>query len=176
MSSFGVLFSLSEEDVSELKSFEYDDDRLNYLQDVIEVTYYDRFPDKIAELDTSWDTLHRSLTNGKLGWTNGVYPLNHVILAGELLYSGEDYIMSLKTPEQVIEIAIAVQRVTKEDLKRGYQRIDSSTYGFPLNKENFDYTWDYFSDSKEFWNTAAIDNRYVLFTVDQLGYIKAEIC
>ena len=167
MSCLGVLFSLEEKEVNKLKSFKSDDDRLDYLQQEIEAIYFEDFPERVAELDKSWDAIHRSLTDGKLGYTNGSFPLNHVILGGEIIYFSDDYIMTIKTPEQVRQIAIAIDKVDNESLRTAYYKIDENDYGFPLSKDDFEYTRDWFDGSKEFWKLAATEKRFVLFTADQ---------
>lgn len=167
MSCLGVLFSLSEKEIAKLKSFKDDEDRLDYLETEIEETYLGKFRDKAAELDKSWDALHRALTDGKLEWDNGSYPLNHVILGGELLYSEDDYIMSLKTPKDVKLISEAIQPIDKEKFREMYFKINEDDYGFSVNEEDFEYTWSWFESTKEFWKNAALEKRYVLFTVDQ---------
>lgn len=167
MACLGVLFSLDEKTVSKLKAFKSDEDRLEFLQEDIEETIMGNEPERFAEFDKSWDALHRSLTDGKLEWTNGTYPLNHVILGGQQIYHEDDYIMSLKTPEQVKEIAAAIEAISVEDLRIGYNKIDSKNYGFDLTDEDFEYTWTWFKNSLEFWRKAASEKRFVLFTVDQ---------
>jgi Domain of unknown function (DUF1877) len=167
MACLGVLFSLDEETVSKLKSFESDEDRLDFLQEDIEENIMTNEPERFAEFDKSWDALHRSLTDGKFEWTNGTYPLNHVILGGQQIYFEDDYIMSLKTPEQVEKIAEAIVTISEEDLRKGYNKIDSKDYGFDLTDEDFEYTWTWFQDSLEFWKKAAFEKRFVLFTADQ---------
>jgi hypothetical protein len=167
MACLGVLFSLDEETVSKLKSFESDEDRLDFLQEDIEENIMTNEPERFAEFDKSWDALHRSLTDGKFEWTNGTYPLNHVILGGQQIYFEDDYIMSLKTPGQVEIIAEAIVTISKEDLRKGYNKIDSKDYGFDLTDEDFEYTWTWFQDSLEFWKKAAFEKRFVLFTADQ---------
>lgn len=166
MACLGVLFSLDEKIVKKLKSFKTDEKRLEYLQEDIEEVYFEQYPDKIAELDKAWDSIHRCLTDGKLEWENGDYPLNHIILGGELIYHEEDYIMSLKNPNQVQDIADNIDLVTEEILRIGYNKIDSQDYGFELTVEDFQYTVDWFRDSINFWKQAAKDKRYVLFTAD----------
>lgn len=165
----GVLFSLDEKTVSKLKSFKSDEDRLEFLQEDIEEAMMEIEPERFAELDKSWDGLHRSLTDGKFEWDNGTFPLNHVILGGQKIYYKDDYIMSLKTPEQVVEIAKAVENVTKDDLKKGYNQIelDDEEYAEFLSEEDFEYTWAWFKNSIEFWERAASEKRFVLFTADQ---------
>jgi hypothetical protein len=167
MSCLAVLFSLDEGEVNKLKSFSSDTDRLNYLQMEIEEKYFSEFPERVAELDKSWDALHRTLTDGKLEWRNGTFPLNHVILGGELLYRKDNYIMSLKIPLQVEEIAKAIESVAYDSFKADYYKIDKADYGFEPDEDDLEYTWTWFQASKEFWELAARERRYVLFTVDQ---------
>ena len=167
MGCLGVLFSLDENTISKLKSFESDEDRLDFLQEDIEENIMTNDPERFAEFDKSWDALHRSLTDGKFEWANGTYPLNHVILGGQQIYFEDDYIMSLKTPDQVENIAEAIVTITEEELRKGYNKIDSKDYGFDLTDEDFEYTWTWFQNSLEFWKKAASEKRFVLFTADQ---------
>ena len=108
MGCLGVHFALDEKTVRKLKSFRREADRLDYIQEELEETYIEEHPEWVAETDKAWDAIHRALTDGDLAWDNGGYPLNHVILGGELLYTGEDYVMRLKTPAQVKEVSAAL--------------------------------------------------------------------
>ena len=63
-------------------------------------------------------------------WDGGEYPLNHVVLAGELLYGETDYLMSLKAPQQVRDIAAALLAITEAEFRRRYFAIDAKSYGF----------------------------------------------
>ncbi len=165
MSCLGVLFSLDKKTVDRLKSFSDDEERLDFLQGDIEEIYFDENPEWVCELDKAWDAIHRTLTDGKLEWTNGVYPLNHFILGGEILYSQDDYIMTLKSPQQVSDIYNARAGVTAEMFRQKYFQIDKSIY--ETSDEDMEYTWEWFDQSREFWKRAAADGRYVLFTADQ---------
>jgi Domain of unknown function (DUF1877) len=167
MPYLGVLFSLDGNTVSQLKSFTADKDRLNFLQEEIEEKMMSDEPERFAEFGKSWDALHRSLTDGKLEWANTVFPFNHIILGGEQIYHQDDYIMSLKTPDQVTEIASAIGKISIEDLRKGYNTIDPKDYGMDLTDKDFEYTWTWFQDSLAFWKKASEEKRYVLFTVDQ---------
>jgi hypothetical protein len=102
-----------------------------------------------------------------LTWDGGEYPLNHVVLAGELLYTEPDYIMSLKSPEQVRDIAAALLGITEAKFRRRYFAIDPAAYGCPVNEEDFSYTWGWFQDIRRLYTRAAAEHRYVLFTADQ---------
>lgn len=74
--------------------------------------------------DKAWDAIHRCLTDGQLGYANGTYPLNATILGGQQLHDGDDYIISLLTPDQVTDVAVALAAVDRDMLWTGYQRID----------------------------------------------------
>ncbi len=167
MGCLGVHFALSKSEVDALKSLPDNQSRLSHLQEVIEEEYFADHPELMAENDKAWDAMHRSLADGKLTWEGGKYPLNHAVLGGELLYTDDDYIMSLKTPRQVVDVAAELPNITKLEFQKRYFAIDASEYGFPLSEEDFEYTWDYFSGVKELFIKAVEQNRFVLFTASQ---------
>lgn len=167
MSCLGVHFSLDEQTVNKLRSYKRESARLNYLQEKIEEEYFDIYPNWVYESDKAWDAIHRTLTDGNLAWENGNYPTNHIILGGELLYTKPDYIMSLKTPTQVEDVAQAINGITEDLFRIAYFKIDPEDYGFPLDEEDFNYTWDNFDAMRPFWIRAATEKRYILFSADQ---------
>lgn len=167
MSCLGVHFALTQPEVELLRSFEDEKDRLDHLKEVIEEQYFKQEPDFLAETDKSWDALHRCLSDGELMRDGGDYPLNHVVMGGEPLYFADDYIISLKSREQVQEISKALEQITEEELRRRYFKINSKTYPTPLSEEDFGYTWGWFEGVRELYKRAATANRYVLFTADQ---------
>src|SRR5690349_17902595 len=115
MSCLGVHFALTEKEAAHLRSLGDEQARLDHLQETIEETYFGEHPDLKAESDKAWDAMHRTLADGQLTWDGGEYPLSHVVLAGELLYTDSDYIMSLKTPQQVRDIATALPAITEAE-------------------------------------------------------------
>jgi hypothetical protein len=167
MGCLGVHFALTEDEVAHLRSLTDEQARLEHLQEVIETSYFEQHPDFKAESDKSWDAMHRVLADGLLSWDGGEYPLNHTVLAGELLYAGTDYIVSLKTPKQVRDIAAALPAITEAEFQRRYSAIDAESYGFPLTDEDFRYTWDWFQGVRDLYTRAAKEGRFVLFTADQ---------
>jgi len=150
MSCLGVHFALTEKEVAHLRSLDDEQDRLEHLQEVIEDHYLNHEKQFAAESDKSWDAMHRALSDGEMSWGGGDYPVNHTVLAGELLYTEPDYIMSLKTPQQVRDIAAALPGITEADFRRRYDAIDPKSYGFPLTDEDFRYTWDWFQGFETF--------------------------
>jgi Domain of unknown function (DUF1877) len=168
MSCLGVLFSISDKAVLKLQSFDSDYDRLDYFQLEIEEQILLKEPKRFAELDKAWDALHRSLTDGKLFFENGIFPNNSIVLGGVQLYlEDDDYIMSLKSPQKVQEIARVVNKIRKEDLRKGYDCINVASYGVELSDDDFEYTWAWFEKSIAFWQKAAEEKRHVLFVADQ---------
>src|SRR5262249_29548503 len=150
-----------------LRSLRDEQARLEHLQEVIEPHYFEEQPELIAECDKSWDAMHRALADGQLSWDGGEYPLNHVVLGGEPLYTDSDYIMSLKSPKQVRDIAAALPSITEAEFRKRYLSIDADSYGFPLTDEDFCYTWEWFQGVRELFRRASANGRSVLFTADQ---------
>ena len=111
--------------------------------------------------------MHRVLADGHLSWDGGKYPLNHAVLAGELLYTQTDYIISLKSPEQVRDIAVALPAITEEAFRERYFTIDAESYGSPLTEQDLAYTWEWFQGVRRLYRRAASEGRHVLFTADQ---------
>ena len=150
-----------------MHSLDDEEARIDHLQEVIEETYFENHPDLTAESDKAWDAMHRTLADGHLTWDGGEYPLNHVVLAGEPLYTESDYILSLKTPQQVRDIAAALPAITEAEFRRRYYAIDARSYSTPLSEEDFSYTLDSFQSVRDLYVRAAKEGRCVLFTADQ---------
>lgn len=167
MSCRGVHFALTKQQVEKLRSFKTDPERLQYLQEELEEDFIRNDPERMAETDKAWDAMHRCLSDGKLGYDNGEFPLNHLILGGEPLYFEDDHIMSLKTPDQVRRVAASLGLVTPQLMRERYFHIDPKDYGFPLTEEDYQYTCDWFTDLIPFYQKAAREGRYVLFTAEQ---------
>lgn len=167
MSCLGVHMALTEEDVAALRWVEDEQQRLTFFQEEIEEFYFTDPKTYVAESDKAWDAIHRTLTNGTLTCDEGAYPLSHVVLGGESLYSQPDYIMSLKNPQHARDIAAALRGISEVEFRKGYNAIDPTDYGHDLTDEDFDYTWPWFQNVRDLYRHAASEGRYVLFTADQ---------
>ena len=167
MSCLGVHFALTKEDVAALRAIADEQERLSFLQEDIEERYLAKPANYAAESDKSWDAMHRALSDGRLTWKGGTYPLNHAVLAGELLYTDSDYIMTLKDPAQVRDIANGLRPLTEVHFRARYDAIDRESYGSELTDEDFDYTRHWFQRVRELYERAANEGRFVLFTADQ---------
>lgn len=167
MSARGVHFSLSEDEVQELLRFDRDCERLDHVQEVIEEVYLEGQPERVAESDKAWDAIHRVLADWEVPAGSGLHSMANVVLGGESIYGDDDYVMSLKTPEQVAQAAVALERVEEHEFRRRYFSIDPAEYEGELSEQDFAYTWEWFQEVRQFWKRAADEGRYVLFTVDR---------
>jgi hypothetical protein len=167
MACRGVHFALTAPEVATLKQKPDDASRLEYLQEQVEETYFSRYPELLAESDKSWDALHRLLADGELTYDGGAYPLNHVVLGGEILYGGDDYIISLKSPQQVQEIDRALDQLSEAEFRSRYFALRGGSYEGDVGEEDFEYTWNWFQNVRALFKRAAGENRFVLFSVDQ---------
>ncbi len=168
MSCLGVHFALTIQEVDELRVLP-EEARVQCLREVIEPHYFEQNPMWVVESGESWDAMHRVLTDGQLEPDGGHYPLNHAILGGEALCSDfeVDYIMSLKTPAQVTDVALALADVSEEDFRERYLEIDREDYVEALSEEDLAFTWNTFQAVRDFYQRTAAEGRFVLFTADQ---------
>jgi hypothetical protein len=120
----------------------------------------------LCQLDKAWDAIHRSLTDGKLEWDNGMYPLNHAIIGGRQMYAGEDYVVAYVQPDQVKDVAKALGLVNEAALKRGYDAIDPSDYHYAGWEDDFEYMLGWYQYLPGFYQKAASAERAAIFTVD----------
>ena len=88
-------------------------------------------------------------------------------MGGKQLHKGDDYIISLVQSHEVLDVAEALEKITKEKLKEKYYRLAPEDYDGEIGEEDFEYTWDWFTDLPCLFKNAAADGRAVLFTVDQ---------
>ena len=167
MGCLGVHFALTADEAAMLKSFIADEERLEYVTDEVEEAYFADHEELMAQSDKAWDGMHRTLTDGRFAYDNGTYPLSHVIMGGEVVYGKSDYIMVLKTPSQVKDVARAVSPITEDEFKARYRKIDQRHCDWSLSEEDCDYTWDWFQGVRDLFQRAADKNRYVLFTASQ---------
>jgi hypothetical protein len=160
--TLGVHFAIDAEAADRLLTAADDDQVAALIEEIEEAIGVGH-----CDTDKAWDAIHRSLTDGCLGYGNGTFPLNAVILGGAQVYEGDDYIVSLLTPEQVREVAGAAAEVDQATLRAGYDRIDAEDYGPEFGDEDFAYTWSNYSDLVTFFQRAAEAGQHVIFTAAQ---------
>jgi|SRR5580765_676615 len=167
MGCLGAHFALDDRSMRKLRSFKSKQELLDYFIDEVEEDYFNTQSEWLAETDKSWDAIHRSLTDGQFGWNNGTYPLNHVIMGGERMYDGDDYILVLKTPHQIRDVATALAPLTRKQLRQGYSLINTENCDWEPSEEDFEYVWSFFPPLQQFFARAAAAERFVVFSADQ---------
>lgn len=167
MSCLGLHLALTEVEVATLKSISDSGERLDYLHEALEAKYLVEPMTYVAESDKAWDAMHRAFSDGLLSYEGGEFPLNHVVLGGERLHDSEDYLVSLKTPEQVKAISSALAALNETAFRSRYDSIDPQRYDGDIGEDDFQYTWSWLQEVRRLYLTAASEGRYVLFSADQ---------
>jgi hypothetical protein len=163
MACLGVHFALTDADVATLFDLDHEA-RLSYVRDVLEERELGG-PDA-AESDKAWDAMHRALGDGELTLDGGEYPLSHVVLGGESLYEGGDFLMTLKTVDEVKDIAQALRELSEAEFRQRYAHL-APDYDGEAGEEDCSYTWEWFQGVRDLYLRAAESGKSVLFTADQ---------
>jgi len=164
MSQRGVFFAVVDTDVVKLRGAASDPELLAIIQDDIEEKWDVEW---LFQTDKAWAGLHRCLTDGRLEFTNGTYPLNACVLGGEQLHQGDGYIVSLLTATQVRDVADGLAKIDRNWLRTRYFAIQEADYGAPLSEDDFAYIFQQgFAGLPEFFVKAAAAGRSMIFTVD----------
>jgi Domain of unknown function (DUF1877) len=163
MSQRGVYFALLPADVQKLRDAKNDQQLLAVIQDDIEERWDEEW---LFQTDKGWAAIHRCLTDGRLAYDNGEYPLRACVLGGEQLYEADDFVVSLLTPEQVGDLASALASIDKRWLRSRYDKLDPADYETPLHDDDFEYVWNCFVGLPEFFKRVTSAGRAMVFTVD----------
>ncbi len=54
-----------------------------------------------------------------------------------------------------------------DEFRQNYFRIDPEDYTFPVNQQDYEYTWYWFQGVRDLYYRAAEANRYILFSASQ---------
>jgi hypothetical protein len=163
MAARGVLFALDAKDAERLLACREDDEVMELVEEIEERWDLDH----LCELDKSWDALHRCFTDGDLSFENGEFPLSHVILGGVPLYGGDDYIVCYVDPDEVREVASALEPLGAQWLRARFATLTFADYQGAADAGDIAYTQVFLPGLQDFYRTAAENGRAVIFTVDQ---------
>ena len=163
MACRGVHFAITREQADRLVAAVGDDAIMAIVEEIEEV--WDA--DHLAESDKAWDAMHRCLTDGSLGAGHGPYPLSHCVLGPRQLHAGRHYIVSLVLPNEVRDVAEALQGITEAWFRERYATVLPKDYAPEYGSEDREYTWSNLESVRELFAKASATGRAVVFTVDQ---------
>jgi uncharacterized protein DUF1877 len=166
MACRGVFFALSSSDKERLLALKSDNERMDYIKEEIEEAWDEAH---LLQTDKAWDAIHRCLTDGTLTVRRSSNPLGKLIAGGIQLHSDtQTYVINLIESSELPELSTALKEVTKEWLKKRYDQLRSTDYPQEfISEEDWEYTWDWFSDIPEFVARTVAEGRSIIFTVDQ---------
>lgn len=140
--------------------------------------------DSFAETDVAWDAIHRCLgefppdtayfyeVSADAGaWARpeeyGTYPLKQCVLGGRRISDDDSrYIIRLIEPNEVVDLARALEPITKEWMRERYFYHCRGAWP-EFGEEDFEFTWEWFERLRTFLVRVAPTDRSVIFTVDQ---------
>jgi Domain of unknown function (DUF1877) len=164
MACRGVFFAITTAQGDSLYEASGDDEALMALIEAIEETWDES---NLAECDKAWDAMHRVLTDGQLEFGNGTYPLSHCVLGPRQLHEGDNYIVSLVTPEEVRDVSVSLREITQQWFEERYRAVVPKDYTPEYGEEDLRYTWTWFQGVRDLYAKAALEEKAMLFTVDQ---------
>lgn len=164
MSHLGVHFALSSKDLARLTKLTEPEALLDFITDDLEERYLNDH-EWAFETDKAWDAIHRCLTDGRLLYASGPFPLAYAVLGGRPLDVGDDYTACLASAARVRKVSKALKDVDEAWMRKRYRSLSKTDYG-ECSAEDFDYTWKSFQGLPAFFAKAAKAGRAVLFTTD----------
>jgi hypothetical protein len=177
----GAHFAITEQEAAKLEAFDKDADRENFVKEEIEVTWDERY---LVETDKAWDAIHRCLgefppdtpwfypvdpKHGAyaLAEDHGSYPLRLCVLGGKKIMDDEEnYFIRLIRPDEVIDIAAALEPIDKKAMRDRYFKHCKGAWP-EYGEEDSEYTWEYFQEVRDFFRRMAGNGRSIIFTADQ---------
>jgi hypothetical protein len=163
MSCLGVHFALTGKQATCLLSAHSDEQVLTIVKDDIEREWDEEW---LLETGHAWDAIHRCLTDGSLA-VNHATPLSRCILGGRQLYHAGDYIISFLPPAEASQVYQAMAEIDQEWFREKYFALDQAQTGYEVDEDDFEVTFGYFGELKQFFQKTAESGRAVIFTVDQ---------
>jgi hypothetical protein len=163
MPCLGVHFALTDEEANRLLAAGTDAAVINIVKEEIERRWDEEW---LQETGLAWDAIHHSLTDGTLEPKDSS-PLSKCVLGGRQLYHAHNYIVSYLNPNDTTEVFEAIKDIDRPWLEQKYYALDELQTGYGVDEDDFEITWSYFEELKNFFQRAAQHGRAVIFTVNQ---------
>ena len=124
---------------------------------------------RVLDSGTTWEAIHRCLTEGELDPAAGEFPLNHAILGGKQLYKGADSTAVLIRPDMTRFITNALDELDEAEVRPKFFALAGGTYARPIDEKHFMEMWRMIQDLRVFFDAAAENLEAVVFTAKLQG-------
>lgn len=121
--------------------------------------------DLVLECGTSWDPIHRALTDGTLNRDVEDFPLDHCVLGGRRLHEGQEFEAVLIRPDIVPHVAAGMHDLKRAEFSERYMALDPAVYGKQPTEAEGDETWAMLKLIRQLFEDAGNEHAAVLFTV-----------
>ena len=118
---------------------------------------------RVLDIGTSWDAIHRCLTEGELDPAGGEFPLNHTILGGKELHKGDDYAATLIRPDITGFVAEALNEIREPEFREKFFTLNPDSYKGLINEKAFLEVWLAVTNLRVFFDAAAENLEAVIF-------------
>jgi hypothetical protein len=160
-----VHFALKEEELDSLLSTPSDEERLEVLTEEIEENLFEKAPERVYQSDKAWYAIHLAMSSGAAVLPH-LEDAELAIMGGEDLYHRDDFVMSLKTPEEARRVGEVLGALSEEEFRSLYEGIPEDEHLVSKSDQDFRYTWEYLEGLAEFFRRSGDAELSVLFTVD----------
>lgn len=162
MARLAMLYAITDEALAQLEAQDIDQ-MYDYMGEEIEEKLFDT--PEAFELDKAWEGIQFCLGGGTWNEENKI-PYN-VVFGGELILDHNDYVISLKKPEDIKEIVAFLEANNlQEIIKNNFDKIPEEEYTLPKDEDNLNYLLGWSQALLEFYKNALDKQLNVIFTVD----------
>jgi hypothetical protein len=159
----GYHIALDREHAKRLFSLKEDQAILQFLEELKDSPEMKK-SGRLLDTGTTWDPIHRCLTEGELDPAGGDFPLNHAILGGKPLHRGPEHVAVLIRPDMTRFIADALAEVEEDDFRQKFMALNPASYQRPINEKEFMEVWLKMQDLKVFFEVSAENLEAIVFT------------
>ncbi|QDU26370.1 hypothetical protein ETAA8_14480 [Anatilimnocola aggregata] len=120
--------------------------------------------DRVLDIGSVWDPLHRIMTDGELDPSGGDFPESHIVLGGRQLHHGSDFSSILIRPDMVGFVSEALNGLKQIEVRAKFDALPAS-YTKPRGDKEFAELWLAVQKMRVFFDAAAENLEAVVFTV-----------
>ncbi|MBP3954107.1 DUF1877 family protein [Gemmata sp. G18] len=173
MACRGYYTALLPQEASTLVKLTDVDSRLEFLDSLYASADADH---RIQSVDKSWDAMHRCLCDGWLDAEHGDETKRACVLGARQLSDRPDWIISYVEPRLAKRVVAAIDGLTRDWFKEQYFSLDRNPPGVGVHRYemylvdteiDFDYTWEYFVQVRDFYQRTVNRDLAIVFQVDQ---------